>query len=187
MELEALLSRGGRNSCYHTNVWGALLSQITSKAPHTSLLVIATYITSILHFTSVKVTWTLLDELKLSSSINSVARLKFANVIKHLRNLFSSLAVLKFARCSFALWKPKPELKKFINFDYACIPITKTMLLLSKLIYHILYFYLMVFRQLQCSHTIALKITYSYKNVCKRRMTYKLLYSDCLRVLVSSS
>ena len=41
---------------------------------------------------------------------------------------------------------------------------TKTMLLLSQLIYHNLYFRLVVLRRLQCSRTTALKITYSYKN-----------------------
>ena len=50
------------------------------EAPQTQLLVIATYIIRIMHFTSVKVIWRLLDELKLFSSLNTVARSTFIKV-----------------------------------------------------------------------------------------------------------
>ena len=58
--LEVLLSKGG-------GVKFVLLYQrLGGKAPKNPLLVIATYIMRIMHFTSVKVTWRLLDELKVA-------------------------------------------------------------------------------------------------------------------------
>ena len=48
--------------------------------PPDPLLAIETYILRIVHFTSVKVIWRLLDELKLFSSINTVARSTFIQV-----------------------------------------------------------------------------------------------------------
>ena len=60
---------GGWNLCYYTNV-----------CYETPLLVIATSIIRIMHFTSVKVIWRLLDEVKLFSSINTVARSTFIKV-----------------------------------------------------------------------------------------------------------
>ena len=50
------------------------------RSPPDALFVIATYIIRIMHFTSAKVIWRLLDELKLFSSISTVARSTFIKV-----------------------------------------------------------------------------------------------------------
>ena len=83
--LEVLSSRGGWNLWYHTNVWGLLL-----LVPLLLVLLLLVppppcyrnihHTIHIMHFTSVKVIWRLLDELRLFSSINTVARSTFIKV-----------------------------------------------------------------------------------------------------------